>query len=222
MRVLVTGATGLLGTWLTRTSPESVDLVAAWHRRPVADGIVAVRADLLDAREVRRMMASVRPDVVVHTAYARDHDGVVGITRHVATAAEAVGAHVVHLSSDALFRGDGRCHHEDAVPEPIHDYGRAKAAAEADVIAKQNDHFHFKRTVAPDWEEPVMWRTAGPSTKKLEDMLEARLQAELARNAPAADDVRARKKEETRRRERKAKKKQQMKRRRRANNVKRP
>ena len=95
-------------------------------------------------------------------------------------------------------------------------------AAEADVIAKQNDHFHFKRTVAPDWEEPVMWRTAGPSTKKLEDMLEARLQAELARNAPAADDVRARKKEETRRRERKAKKKQQMKRRRRANNVKRP
>ena len=134
MRVLVTGATGLLGTWLTRTSPESVDLVAAWHRRPVADGIVAVRADLLDAREVRRMMASVRPDVVVHTAYARDHDGVVGITRHVATAAEAVGAHVVHLSSDALFRGDGRCHHEDAVPEPIHDYGRAKAAAEADVI----------------------------------------------------------------------------------------
>ena len=95
-------------------------------------------------------------------------------------------------------------------------------AAEERVIAKQNDHFHFKRTVAPDWEEPVMWRTSGPSAKKLEDMLQARLQAELAKNAPAADDVRARKMEETKRRERKAKKKQQTKRRRRANNVRRP
>ncbi len=135
MRVLVTGATGTLGAWLCRTAPPTVDLVAAWHRRPVEDGTVAVRADLHDARETRRMLASVRPDVVIHTAYTRDHDGVVAMTRHVVAAAETVRAHLVHLSSDSLFNGDGRCRDEDAEPDPVDDYGRAKATAESAIAA---------------------------------------------------------------------------------------
>ena len=117
----------------------------------------------------------------------------------------------------------------DALPDASDTLGLSKFknemdAAEAEVIAKQNDHFHFKRTVAPDWEEPLLWKTRGPSTKMLEELLQARIAAEREKNAMALDgmDVRARRKEETRRRERRAKKKKQAKKRRRANNVSRP
>ena len=98
--------------------------------------------------------------------------------------------------------------------------------AEADVIAKQNDHFHFKKTVAPDWEEPVLWKNSSstPDKSMLNLLLEERLKAEAERNAMDLDgmDVRSRKREEARKRERRAKKKRQMKKRRRANNVQRP
>src|ERR671911_2441190 len=138
MRVLVTGAAGMLGT----------DLVAAAER--AGHEVVALaRADLdvLDAAAVHAAIGAARPGVVVHCAAYTDVDGAEAdeaaatalngdAAGHVAAAARATGAFAVHISSDYVF--DGRATHpylESAPTAPLGAYGRSKLAGERAVAA---------------------------------------------------------------------------------------
>lgn len=60
------------------------------------------------------------------TDWATTADGAM----HVAAAAAAVGARLVHVSSDAVFSGLAQRYDEICLPDPITPYGAAKAAAE--------------------------------------------------------------------------------------------
>jgi dTDP-4-dehydrorhamnose reductase len=138
MRLLVTGAAGMLGTDVAAAA------AAAGH-----DLVALARADLDigDAAAVRRALAEVVPDAVVNCAAWTDVDGAEAAEAqataingdgagHVAAAAAAVGAHVVHVSSDYVF--DGRAsepYREDAPTTPLSAYGRSKLAGERAVVA---------------------------------------------------------------------------------------
>ena len=82
------------------------------------------------ADAVEQFVQRWRPQVIIHTAYRKDVASIVDATRHVAAAAHAVGARLIHVSSDAIFAGRPLPYHEDDEPDPVHDYGRWKAAAE--------------------------------------------------------------------------------------------
>ena len=72
---------------------------------------------------------------MIHTAY-RQEDASVNVegSENVARAAAAVGARLVHLSTDVVFDGrKGEPYVEDDPLSPVTDYGRAKAEAEARV-----------------------------------------------------------------------------------------
>ena len=131
--VLVTGASGLVGTWLLKTAPEEVAVVAGTHRREVR-GATSINADLRDLDAVLAAFGATRPSLVIHAAVALDAASIVQATANVVRAASTVGADVVHLSTDAVFAGDGRPVAEDAVPDPISTYGRWKAEAERLVL----------------------------------------------------------------------------------------
>lgn len=124
MRLHVTGATGYLGSELVRLRPDAS----------------TERVEVRDERAVSDLLRRVRPDVVIHTAYRQDGEGARAITvdgaEHVARAAAAVGARLVHLSTDVVFDGrKGAPYVEDDPLSPVTDYGRAKAEAEARVAA---------------------------------------------------------------------------------------
>jgi dTDP-4-dehydrorhamnose reductase len=124
MRVLLTGASGLLGTWLRRCARG--DVVALTHERPVA-GLATVDADLTIAASARRAVEEVAPDLVLHTASRMDEASIVDATGNLA----ATGVPMVLTSTDAVFSGDGRLRAEDDVADPVWDYGRWKVEAEA-------------------------------------------------------------------------------------------
>ena len=87
---------------------------------------------------VGELLLRVRPETVIHTAYLQDGPGAHEITvdgaENVARAAAAVGARLVHLSTDVVFDGrKGTPYVEDDPLSPVTDYGRAKAEAEVRV-----------------------------------------------------------------------------------------
>jgi dTDP-4-dehydrorhamnose reductase len=138
MRLLVTGAAGMLGR----------DVVAA-AAAGGHDAVALARADLdiTDADAVDAAVEDARPEAILNCAAFTNVDGaeeqepvateVNGDgAGYVAVAAAAAGAHVVHVSSDYVF--DGRAHDpyaEGAATGPQGAYGRSKLAGEAAVAA---------------------------------------------------------------------------------------
>jgi dTDP-4-dehydrorhamnose reductase len=136
MRLLVTGAAGMLGT----------EVVAAARGHEV---VALGRADLdvTDAAAVRAAVRDARPDAIVNCAAWTDVDGAETAEAaatavngegagHLAAAAAEAGAHVVHVSTDYVFAGDAtEPYREDAPTGPRGAYGRSKLAGEHSVAA---------------------------------------------------------------------------------------
>lgn len=124
--MLLTGASGFLGRHLVEASEQG-----AWE-------LLAPSSQVLDVRSRARVADEVgewKPNVVVHLAYRRDDRRViVDGSRHVATAAAAAGARLIHLSTDLVFAGREAPYTEADRPDATVDYGRWKAEAEGEVL----------------------------------------------------------------------------------------
>lgn len=142
MRLLVTGAAGMLGH----------DVVAAAGR--AGHEVVALARpdlDITDHSAVSAAVRGARPDAVVNCAAWTDVDGAeaaeadaTGVNGagagHVAAAAAAAGALVVQVSSDYVFSGDAEQPYPEVAPTaPIGAYGRSKLAGELAVASAAPD-----------------------------------------------------------------------------------
>ncbi|HDQ71266.1 MAG TPA: SDR family oxidoreductase [Chloroflexi bacterium] len=140
-RMLVTGGSGYLGDWIVRLARDDWDVSATYRTHPptsAVPGVAWYRLDVRDEAAVRALLQKVRPAALVHTAALNpgmgpvdDLDAVnVGGPRHVSRAAAAVGARLIHVSTDVLFDGTQGNYAEAEAPSPVTPYGRSKAGAE--------------------------------------------------------------------------------------------
>ncbi|MCK6556443.1 NAD(P)-dependent oxidoreductase [Candidatus Binatia bacterium] len=146
MRTLIIGASGFIGGVLHETFGPGT--AGTYFNHPV-DGLLPL--DIRDAAAVGRLVAEVRPALVVHPAaqphvdWCEEHTeesyavNVAG-TRNVAAAARAAGARYVFFSTDYVFNGHDGPYREDSTPDPINVYGRHKLAAEQAIAATLDDH----------------------------------------------------------------------------------
>jgi len=137
VRVLVTGALGMLGSvLLPRLEPE--------HQ---VYGVDLKDFDIGQESAVARAFRDLRPEFVFHLAAYTDVDGCEANpamaervnsqgTRNVARACAEAGAAMLHVSTDYVFdgRGDRPCREDDA-PNPLSAYGLTKLRAERHVQA---------------------------------------------------------------------------------------
>ncbi len=146
---LVTGAAGMLGRDLVGVLRAHGDEVTGLSRADL---------DITDEAAVREMVARYRPQVVINCAAWTAVDDAetqeaqaLEVNGHgaanVAAACRAVGARLVHVSTDYVF--DGRATKpwaEDDLPAPRSAYGRTKLAGEQAVLGQLPDTGYVVRT----------------------------------------------------------------------------
>ncbi len=141
MRILITGAAGMLGTDARRILAAQGHEIVPTDVGPAATGEIRP-LDITDFAAVRQMLAEVRPDLVLHGAAYTNVDGcerdpdlahkvnALG-TWAVASACEEIGATLVAISTDFVFDGaKGSPYTEFDAPNPISHYGASKLAGE--------------------------------------------------------------------------------------------
>jgi dTDP-4-dehydrorhamnose reductase len=146
-RVLITGASGLLGANLAHLAAAEHEVVAVSGRRPLQlAGLISISADLSPAGQARHLLQQHRPDWVVHCAAATDLDRCerepewaqllnVGMARQVAEACQELGARMAHISTDSVFDGVAGDYTERDQPRPLNVYARTKLEGEQAVQA---------------------------------------------------------------------------------------
>ena len=150
MKVFVTGVNGQLGhdvmNELAKRGHEGVGSDLAPAYQGVTDGSAVttmpyVSLDITDKEKVAMVIASVKPDAIIHCAawtavdMAEDDDKVslvravnVGGTQNVAEAAKAVDAKLLYISTDYVFDGQGTTlwKPDDKNYKPLNVYGQTK------------------------------------------------------------------------------------------------
>ncbi len=144
MKVLVTGAAGMLGRDV---------MLAAGNAGHDVVGFGRAELDVTDPAALAKKFELERPDVVINCAAWTDVDGAEQAEQaafavngtgagNVAAAAATVGAGAVYVSSDYVFDGaKGAPYVESDQVVPLSAYGRTKLAGEEATAAANKRHF---------------------------------------------------------------------------------
>ena len=141
LRMLITGASGLLGRWVAHLGSHSFQVLGTYHTHPIhLPRVETIPLDLRDEPRVHQVVHTWQPHIIIHTAvYIGDEETMEAVivrgTEHLARAAAAVRARLIHLSTDLVFDGETGWYREEDPPRPIMPYGQAKTRAETIVQA---------------------------------------------------------------------------------------
>jgi dTDP-4-dehydrorhamnose reductase len=148
MRLAVTGAGGMLGSWFaTAASAHGHEVTRVTHR-PSASGDLVV--DLRDAQAAAAIVAT-GPEWIIHCAaltsvdWCESHPAETALVNGVvpgqlAGAAASAGIGLVYISTDSVFDGRRGEYVETDTPAPLNAYARAKADGEQRVGSALERH----------------------------------------------------------------------------------
>ena len=144
IKVLITGANGMLGSSLCRLYEHTHD-VYAFHRdgKCYAPCLTDFSLDLVNRGEVEKIFLRIKPDLVIHCAGLTNvdkceknpvlaYDANVTVTKHIAKIC-GKDAKLVYISSDQVY-GAAVDHSESKTDlEPLNRYGKTKLLGEQTV-----------------------------------------------------------------------------------------
>ncbi|HUR12419.1 MAG TPA: SDR family oxidoreductase [Flavitalea sp.] len=151
MKVLITGANGLLGHELVCQLEKegNYELIVSGRgpsRFTQLQSITEyIDLDITHAEKVFEVFERVQPEVVIHAAAMTQVDDCeenkqqcyntnVGATRFLIDASKTTKTWFIYISTDFVFDGKSGPYGEDAVPAPVNYYGSTKLAAEHAVM----------------------------------------------------------------------------------------
>lgn len=147
MRILVTGASGVLGGYLLRQLSRTGHAVTAWSGSQPGQrfGIPLMPVPLTDLDLVRQALIAVRPDAILHAAAIasvaacfRSPESArrvnVAATRELVRLGSELSARFLFVSTDLVFDGQKGNYRESDAPRPLSIYARTKLAGEEAVL----------------------------------------------------------------------------------------
>jgi dTDP-4-dehydrorhamnose reductase len=164
MRVLVTGVNGLVGSRLAAVLASRGHVLTTFGRGPqrFALGGEYVSVNLADEDALTAAVGVARPDVILNPASMTDVDAcedapeeavrINGIAPGIlALAARRLGAHLIHVSTDYVFDGEGGPYTEAAIPNPRGVYALTKHMGEQAVRAAGGSWAIARTAVVYGW-----------------------------------------------------------------------
>ena len=158
MRVIVTGAGGLLGKKIVSLVSKDHEVIGVYHTsKPATDPYLLL--DLSKLENVKEI-AKEKPDVIIHAAALTDVDKCeenpelakllnYEVTKEIAK----IPAYIVYISTDYIFDGEKGNYREDDKPNPINVYGLTKLMGEEAV--KKAEKYLIVRTSTPYGSNPA-------------------------------------------------------------------
>lgn len=146
-RILITGASGLLGVNLALEAVKHYEVVGVIHDQPLRDpGFKTIQADLLEPNSAARVLEEAKPDWVINCAALASLDTCEGqpelaqrlnaeLPGRLASEAARRKMRFLQVSTDAVFDGVKGDYDEEDSPSPLSVYGRTKRMAELAVKA---------------------------------------------------------------------------------------
>jgi len=144
-RLLITGASGLLGRALVKNCSSRFEVHGTYLNRKYNPNNTNIRRlDLQNPTEIEECLDAVQPSIVIHTAgltdiqYCQKNQQEADNVNYRATAQLAAfctqrAIRLVYLSSDMVFDGEKGDYAEDEEPRPVNYYGLSKNNAEETV-----------------------------------------------------------------------------------------
>jgi len=141
-RILITGATGLLGRQMMKACDDTWEVRGLGYSRARSP---LIACDLAEGSAAALQIEEFKPHVVIHLAADRRQETGhrdpsrserlnVEVTGLIAAACEQHGAWLIFLSTDRVFDGSNPPYQVDAEPNPLSDFGRSKARAEKNIL----------------------------------------------------------------------------------------
>jgi len=148
MRIVVTGASGQLGSYLIGRLVEGPHEIVGWSGRATEEraGLPLLPVDLTDLHAAARALENADPDVVIHAAAVSSTDAAhrdparseavnVRATQFLSEWTAQHDRRLVFTSTDLVFDGSKGWYREDDPANPILVYGHTKHVAERSVLA---------------------------------------------------------------------------------------
>lgn len=173
MRILITGANGLLGYKLVQllAGKPDVSTIATARKKPadLPAGIQFAELDITSKAQTLSVIAAAKPNVIIHAAAMTQVDqceterekcwsaNVDGVANTIAACSQT-NAHLVHVSTDFIFDGTFGPLDETAIPNPVNYYGESKLAGEK-LIQQSKINWAILRTVLVYGVTPDMSRS---------------------------------------------------------------
>jgi len=161
-KLLVTGASGLLGSNLAYMASNDFEVYATYNTNHVSiSGCKCLKLDLININDVSKVIDAIKPDLIIHCAANTNVDyceknhveawnqNVKG-TENIARAAEKYNAYMIYVSTDSIFDGARGNYAEDDIPNPINYYAQTKLEGER-VLQKYNIDYLIARTNIYGW-----------------------------------------------------------------------
>jgi len=153
MKILITGANGMLGTALCKTLKAHKHKILATDVLTDNDSESIERLDVINKDEIFRLSYEFRPDVIFHLAAKTDVDkcesqiehaylvNAIG-TENVALVCQQLQVIMVYISTAAVFDGNkAEPYVESDHPNPVNIYGKTKLEGERAVERLLNKYF---------------------------------------------------------------------------------
>jgi len=152
MKVMITGATGLLGRSIKKEMEKDNEIISLGFSREADD---IIKLDLTDFDLVRILIMTEKPDIIIHSAAERRPDVTdnnpdaaeelnVAATENIAKLAAKYNVFMVYISTDYVFDGTSSPYNTEAKANPINLYGKTKFLGEQ-VTKEHADNYAILR-----------------------------------------------------------------------------